>query len=131
MLIYLDSVIVIYAIEGDAALQQSVKSRIAAASITGDQFATSDLTRLECLIRPLRLKDTRLRAAFTQFLAGTAVLGLSPPVFDLAAQARADHRLSVTDALHLATAILGNCGLFLTNDARLAKFPQIAVETMP
>ena len=48
MLIYLDTVIVIYTIEGAPAFQARAVARLAAANAAGDSIATSDLTRLEC-----------------------------------------------------------------------------------
>ncbi len=46
------------------------------------------------------------------------------------AQIRADYNYEVVDSLHLPTAIVGNCDLFLTNDVRLAGFPGIPVEIL-
>ncbi len=131
MLIYLDTVIVIYAIEGAPALMARADSRLLAARSAGDILATSDLTRLECLIQPLRAKDVSLQSVFMRYLATTTVLGLSPEVCDRAAEIRATYNYSVADALHLAAAMLGNCDRFLTNDAALAGFPDIAVEILP
>jgi uncharacterized protein len=131
MLIYLDTVIVIYRIDGDPAFKTRAAARLDAAKAAGDNLATSDLTRLECLIQPLRVNDTALQAAFTRFLAKTAVFGLSPGVCDRAAKIRATYNYSIADALHLAAATLGNCNRFLTNDAALAGFPDVAVEILP
>jgi predicted nucleic acid-binding protein len=64
-------------------------------------------------------------------LSTTAVLAISSAVCDRAARIRADHNYRVTDSLHLAVAIVGSCDRFLTNDARLAGFPDIAVEILP
>lgn len=40
-------------------------------------------------------------------------------------------RYGLADSLHLATAIEAGCDRFLTNDARLANFPDITVEVLP
>lgn len=131
MLIYLDSVIVIYAIDGDPAFMARATARLGAAMVAGDAFATSDLTRIECLVQPLRAKDVGLQSTFLRYLSGTRVLGLSPAVCDRAAEIRAGYGYSLADALHLAAAAAGNCDRFLTNDAALAGFPDIAVEILP
>lgn len=55
MLIYLDTVIVIYTLEGVPALMARADARLLTARSAGDTFATSDLTRLECSVQPLRL----------------------------------------------------------------------------
>jgi hypothetical protein len=64
MLIYLDSVVVIYAVEGAPALKARAKARLSALHTAGDDLATSDLSRLECLVVPLRKKDAALMAIF-------------------------------------------------------------------
>jgi predicted nucleic acid-binding protein len=40
-------------------------------------------------------------------------------------------RYSAQDALHLAAAVQAGCTSFLTNDLRLAGFPDIAVDVLP
>jgi len=37
----------------------------------------------------------------------------------------------LVDSIHLAAAIEFGCDRFLTNDARLSNFPEIAVEILP
>jgi predicted nucleic acid-binding protein len=37
----------------------------------------------------------------------------------------------LADSLHLAAAVEGGCDRFLTNDARLSRFPDIPVEVLP
>ncbi len=44
---------------------------------------------------------------------------------------RADLGFKTPDALHLAAAIEGGCDRFLTNDARLSRCTDIAVEVLP
>lgn len=131
MLIYLDTVIVIYAIEGAPIFQSRAVARLALANATGDHLVTSHLTRLECLVQPIRRNDINLLTEYSKFLGKTFVLPLPPLVYDRAAQIRALNNYPIADALHLATAIAGNCDLFLTNDARLAGFSDIAVEILP
>jgi uncharacterized protein len=50
MLIYLDTVIVIYAVEGNAADKKRVSVHLNLLEKAGHCFAISDLTRLECLV---------------------------------------------------------------------------------
>ena len=51
MLVYLDTCIVIYAVEGQAPFQQRAQSHIGALEVAGNRFIISDLTRGECLKR--------------------------------------------------------------------------------
>lgn len=48
-------------------------------------------------------------------------IALDSPVFDLATDLRARHRIGVADALHLAAAIHVGCEEFWTNDLSLQK----------
>ena len=49
MLYYLDTMVVIYAVEGNPADQQRALTHLAALERAGHRFAISDLTRTECL----------------------------------------------------------------------------------
>ena len=50
MLYYLDTVIVIYAVEGNPADKKRAKDHLDALERAGHQFAISELTRTECLV---------------------------------------------------------------------------------
>ena len=50
MLYYLDTVIVIYAVEGNPVDQQRALSHLAALEQAGCRFAISELTRSECMV---------------------------------------------------------------------------------
>ena len=61
MLYYLDSVIVIYAVEGIPIDQQRALNHLAALEQAGHQFAISELTRTECLVPVLGRGDGQRR----------------------------------------------------------------------
>ena len=132
-LIYLDSVIVIYAVEGVPAFQARARARIAAMQAAGDRAVASDLTWLECRVKPVRLGDAALLAEFDSFLGSPDVLrvALTTPVFERATIIRAQHNYKLGDALHLAAAVEFGCHVFLTYDLRLSRFPDITVEVLP
>jgi uncharacterized protein len=132
MLIYLDSVIIIYAIKGSPSFKARATSRLTALEAAGDQAAVSDLTGLECRIKPIRVGNTALLADFDAFLgAGDVVrLHLPPQVFERATEIRARYNFKLGDSLHLAAAVEGGCQVFLTNDRRLDRFPDILVEIL-
>jgi predicted nucleic acid-binding protein len=55
MKVYLDASAIIYAIEGALPLRQKVLDRLTEAqSIPGSTIVTSQLSRLECRVKPLR-----------------------------------------------------------------------------
>ena len=133
MLVYLDTVICIYAVEGAPSFQARARARLAALSGAGDQPAISDLSWLECRVKPIRLGDAVALAEMEAFLTGSDVVRVPMPtaVYERACRIRAVHKYSLPDSLHLASAIEGGCGLFLTNDHRLSSFPDIPVEVLP
>jgi hypothetical protein len=75
-LVYLDSVICIYAVEGAQSFQIRAKSRLAAMRAAADQPAISDLTWLECRVKPIRLADPVALADMEAFLNASDVVRL-------------------------------------------------------
>ena len=118
-LIYLDSCLVIYLIEQHPVFAPMVQTAIA--NQTENRLAISGLTKMECLVKPIKSGDLvfqrHYEAAFGQFVQ----LALTEPVFLAAAQLRAHFGLRTPDALHLACAQVHGCTALWTNDDRLAK----------
>lgn len=133
MLIYCDSVILIYWMDQIGPFHLRAHNRILALQASGDRVAVSDLTRLECRVGALRRRDAITLAAFDNFFARADVhkLPLPTAAFDRATQLRADLGFKTADALHLAAAIEGGCDRFLTNDLRLNRCTDITVEVLP
>lgn len=115
-MIYLDSCILIYAVE-DGPFTERVRHAIEDAADT--VFAISPLVELECLVGPLRVKDLglvdRYRDRFREFRS----LEADRDAYLRAAELRAAHGLKTVDALHLAIAQLAGCEALWTNDDRL------------
>jgi predicted nucleic acid-binding protein len=139
MLIYLDTCIFIYWVKGPAPFATRVRAHLATLQVAGHRFAISELSRLECLVKPLGRGDGALLLDYERlFLApNMTFVPLTAPVYERAANIRGAHaypsgkRYSVQDALHLAAAVQAGCGSFLTNDHRLAGFPDITVDVLP
>ena len=133
MLVYLDSVICIYAVEGAPSFQARARARLATMRAAGDQPAISDLTGLECRVKPIRLGAATALADMEAFLTASDVVRVPLPtaVYERACRIRAVHNYKLADALHLAVAVEGGCGLFLTNDHRLSGFSDITIEVLP
>src|SRR5262249_42536047 len=113
MLIYLDTCIVIYWIEGPAPFDARVRTHLASLQTAGHRFAISEFTRLECLVKPLGVGDGALLLDYERFFLAPNVVftSLVGPIFERAANIRGGHayssgkRYSVPDSLHLAAAI--------------------------
>lgn len=134
MIVCLDSNIVIYYVEGNPVWGPKVAARLSLLAASGDTLAVCDLARAECLIGPLRSGDAVALANYQRFFASPTVrmLPLSLSVCERAAEIRVASALhfELPDCLHLAAAIEHGCGLFLTNDAQLARCTAIAVEVL-
>lgn len=133
MRIYLDSVILIYLIDHTGPFHQRAVARLAALLAAGDRIAVSDLSRPECRVKPIKNGDQVKLAELDAFFARpeVQVVPIATAAFDRATHVRATHNFQLADSLHLAAAVEAGCGRFLTNDARLASFTDIAVEVLP
>jgi predicted nucleic acid-binding protein len=133
MLIFCDSVILIYFFDHVGALQVRAANRLAGIRVAGDQVAVSDLVRMECRVVPVRLGDSAKLALFDGFFAQPDVVKapLTTAVFDRATDIRAHHGFKTIDAINLAAAVEQGCDRFLTNDLQLKSFPDITVELLP
>jgi predicted nucleic acid-binding protein len=144
VLYYLDTVIVIYSVEGNPADQQRALDHLSALEQAGHRFAISDLTRTECLVPVFGLGGEQRLSDFFRFFHGPNLrtLSLSSSIHVRASAIRGRHtypavppgqakRYGLADALHLATAIESGCDVLLTNDNQLSNFPDITVEELP
>jgi predicted nucleic acid-binding protein len=118
-LIYLDTCLVIYAIENHPEFALPVMS--AMAGQPGNAFAVSPLVKLECLVKPLRTDDLGLQRRYETGLGEFVQLALPETVFLNAARLRARFNLKTPDAVHLACAQHHGCAALWTNDERLAQ----------
>lgn len=133
MLVYCDSVILMYFFDHVGPLNLRATNRLAALAGAADTLACSDLVRLECRVKPIQTGDAAKLGVYDAFFARPDVqhVLITRPVFELATLIRAAHKFKLADSLHLAAAIEGGCNLFLTNDARLSAFADIPVEVLP
>lgn len=119
MRVYLDTCVLIYRSEGTPPFQAAARAALETLG-PGDRACISDLVRMECLVKPLRLDDATLRATYQAQFAGIELLPMPSAVFDLAAELRARCSLKTPDALHAACAIHHGGGEIWTNDHRLS-----------
>ncbi len=128
--VYVDTNIVIYAVE-QIEPYQAVAAPLWDALSAGQQVVvTSQLTLLEVLVKPLRQGDQALADLYRQILLGTT--GLTCQAVDLsllvsAARLRADYNLRTPDAIHAASALASTCTLFVTNDPSFRRVPTLNV----
>lgn len=130
MRIYLDTAPVIYLVQYVEPYLDYLTHRL-----TEDNTVQvcGELTRMEARIKPVRSNDAILLKAFDDYFADIIeeIVPLSRSVVDEATELRVKYNFRIPDALQLASAIAGNCDLFLTNDAQLLRCAEIRVETIP
>jgi len=116
--IYLDSCIVIYAVEDDGPRGNAVRQRLTESADA--VVAVSPLVTLECLVGPLRDENYGLHDHYLRALHNFKPLSLETEHYVRAAELRARYGLKTPDALHLAAAQMHGCDELWTNDNRLA-----------
>lgn len=130
MRLYLDSAPIIYTVEQTPGFYGAVDRLLSRASLV---LVASDLTRMECRVKPMREGNLGLLEDFEEFFDEVVeeLLPLSREGVNLATEIRARYGFygfKVPDSLHLATALEAGCDAFLTNDHRLDRFSGLAVE---
>ncbi len=106
-LIFVDSCLVIYALEDHPRHGERVRQALAREN--PEDLAISPLVMLECLVAPMRDGDLALQRHYEHGLRQFEILTMSEDVYLYAAQFQARFGLKTPDALHLATAISHGC----------------------
>jgi len=91
---------------------------------------TSELTYLEALIKPMRIKDNQLVEQYREIAFDTFGFYMMPITFAVLKKAidlRVNHNLKSPDAIQAATAILYRCNVFVTNDPIFKRVPGLNV----
>ena len=114
-MIYLDSCILIYAIEDAGPRGIAVRNALRKVDVA---VGSSPLTLQECLVGPLRERNFELRDRYLDAFERMEQIALDATVFVRAAELRADFGLKTPDSLHLAAAQLAGCTELWTNDKR-------------
>lgn len=117
--VYLDTNIIIYAVEGFADLANQIRALLTAMDAAEIVALTSELTVAEVLVKPFKDGNQSAQQAYRTFLTPTPALQLvsvSRTILEEAARLSATTPLRLPDAIHLATANLNGCDSFLTND---------------
>jgi predicted nucleic acid-binding protein len=134
MIVCLDADCTIYFVEQNPVWGPKITARLAVLRAAGHEIAVSDLSRTECLAKPLATGNVATVADYQAFFSDPAVrvLPLTAAVCERAARIRAasSFKLKVPDCLHLAAAIEHGCGLFITHDAQLKLCKDITVEIL-
>lgn len=116
-MIYLDSCILIYAVEDAGPRGDAVRRALREVDVA---VASSPLALHECLVLPARERNPELRDRYLALFERMETVALDAAAFIRSAELRADFGLKTPDALHLAAAQLSGCTELWTKDKRLA-----------
>jgi predicted nucleic acid-binding protein len=127
-LVYIDTNIVIYAVEKVEPYKSLLDPVWSAARAGQILVGTSELTWLEALAKPIRDSNAALESHFRAFLTAKEVTLIQATLgmWEQAARLRS-LGLKTPDALHAATALSAACTAFLTNDAVFNRVPGLPV----
>jgi predicted nucleic acid-binding protein len=132
-LVALDTSIFIYLIEKHPVFFPTVEPIFQAIDGGAVQAATSVLTLLEVLVKPLEAQATVLADDFRAAVSASPnlrVVDVDRQIAERAAAIRATHRYRTPDAIHLATADVVGADAFVSNDDRLRGFGNVRVVTL-
>ena len=119
--LYLDTNVLISLYEGIGETHDALWQLVNAGAGRNDiSFQTSSLSFSELLAKPYRERNRHLARQYLTLAKSDgwlSVRDVGPKVIELAAVIRATLRMKLPDAIHFATAILGNCSHILTSDA--------------
>jgi predicted nucleic acid-binding protein len=120
--LYLDSNIFIYFVEGIEQWERPAKYVIKLIDEGQCAGVVSELALAECLVKPKLDDRPDVIATYLRMMGpGTNLFSapISREILIEAADLRAKHKMRLPDAIHMATARLANCAVFITNDTRI------------
>jgi predicted nucleic acid-binding protein len=128
-IVYVDTAPIIYTVERHTDYEPLLLPLWAALDTSTIEVATSELTLLETLIKPLRDSNQALIDDYEKLLTATSInmQPITASILRGAARIRATTRLKTPDAIHAATALSVGCVQFITNDGDYRKLSSLPV----
>lgn len=133
MKIFIDTAPLIYLIEGEDTVADSVEKQLRQWIAAEENLSTSTLTLLELLVVPMTQENQHLvqkYRALLQDILSEPLIPLTEAISEMAAQIRAVNGFKTPDSIQLATALYSGADIFYTNDKRLSKFSDIKILTI-
>jgi predicted nucleic acid-binding protein len=124
MRVYLDSMVWIYALEGNPNFGTLARGLLQNLRSGNHVLLVSEFLLGEVLVLPVRKSDAFLIASYRRLMLPSATVELIPFSNEVGlnfAGFRALHRTTPPDSIHLALAASANADLFITGDERLNK----------
>lgn len=126
----IDTMNFIYAFEENPTYIKIVKSIFAKIEKGEIKGITNSITVTECLVRPFELGDISLLAKYKlvfRNFPNLSVYSIDMETTVKAAELRASHHIKTPDALQLATCLINNASVFITNDLPLSRVANMTI----
>ena len=128
--VFLDACAIIYWVEARSPWYERFQEalRLLQLQYGTIQLATSDLSRLECLVKPMREQQLDKLVLFEKLFAhpDLFIQTLSPDVIEKALKLRVMHKIKTPDALQAASAIImDEQAVFMTADSGFNKIDNL------
>lgn len=130
MKIFIDTAPFIYLIENHPKYAPVVANLLVDKLNQGDELLSSVVTLMEFGVKPAQENKLEINAKFEEFLEKLNIflLDVNRDIARKAYELRAKYpHLKAMDSLQLASALLADCELFITNDKRLLNIQEIKV----
>jgi predicted nucleic acid-binding protein len=131
--VYFDTNIFIYLLQDHQEFGEICLSIIQSAVDKELDGYSGDLVLAELLVKPLKDNNARAVKAVKDLFTEDTKIELLPhtrSAYITAAHLRANHKIKLPDALHIATALENQVEIFLTNDRDIPLIPEITVLTL-
>ena len=131
--VFVDTAPIIYCLENNPMYSEKIKSFFAECMKNKVQVVTSAITIEEYLVYPYLNDKTELVSNFKNFLKymDIEIIEINAEIAEQGAKLRGKYQgFKAMDALQIASAILGGCDMFFTNDKQLRQEKEIPCMTM-
>lgn len=132
-MLFWDACAIIYFVEGVDPWANQVTGLVHTLDREHDGHAVSQLSLLECRVKPLRDQNAAILARYERFFSRSDLVQvpISREIVLEAARIRAARNLKTPDALQAATALSLSPGVtFLTNDDGFARVPGLDIRLL-
>lgn len=126
---YIDTNIFIYLFEDHPKYQVKISELIEHLDEIGCDLVTSEFTMAECLVKPFADDDDKSISAYEENLQSSEFLTVEPVTREVlinASMLRGKVGNKMPDSIHLSTALISKCDLFIGNDKKLKTTNKLA-----
>jgi predicted nucleic acid-binding protein len=131
--VYLDTNIFIYAVEGYEPEDAFVRELFSALDRRILTAVTSEFALAELLVKPFELGRDDIVSIYIDLVQNSERITVVPvdrAILIEAARQRATLSILMPDAIHVATAVVSSCEVFLTNDRKLKLPAEMALSLL-